>query len=73
MFSISTVTDVEFTVLENSYFWLCLRFITERDIGIRINSKAIGVLVIFPNVCGKGVMSVPLTFNFRQWILAFKF
>jgi hypothetical protein len=73
MFNIPTVIDVEFTVLENTYFWLCLRFSTERDIGIRINSKAIRVLLIFPNVCWKDVMSVPLTFTFWQWIWTFEF
>ena len=51
-----TVVDVEFKMFENSYFWLCLGFITGRDFYIRITSEAIRVLVIFSNVLGKDVM-----------------
>jgi len=73
LFNISTFTDVEFTVPERNYFWLSLRFIRERDHCIRINSKACRVVVIFPIVCRKDVMSVPLTLTFSQWIWTFKF
>lgn len=73
LFNISTVTDVEFTLLKRNYFRLSLRFITERDICIRINSKACRVVVIFLTVCRKDVMSMPLTLTFWQWIWKFKF
>lgn len=68
LFNISTFTDVEFTMLKHNYFWLSLRFIRERDHCIKINSKACRVVVIFPTVCRKDVMSLPLTLTFWQWI-----
>lgn len=73
LFNISTVTDVEFTMLKHNYFWLSLRFIRGRDICIRINSKACRVVIIFPTVCRKDVISVPLTLTIWQWIWTFTF
>ena len=66
LFNISTVTDVEFTLLKHNYFWLSLKFIREKDICIRINSKACRVVVIFSTVCRKDVISVPLTLTFAS-------
>jgi hypothetical protein len=56
LFNISTVTDVEFTMLKHNYNWLSLRFIRERDICIGINSKGCRIIVIFPTVYRKDVI-----------------